>query len=184
VAAAAHQAAVEQAVIGKRPRASSTQSVTVPMGADVSVEIELHQHTVLALREAAGTSRTLATVLARYIDDIVQERTSLWRRALSDLENAGWNGHDVLNGVDKLRTEPFLHHFALDDVVETLNFHGCTVLARRVRRKRENSLKRWCALRWRCVRKMLDVEAPPKTCAHPTSSVSVNAGDAGWDETP
>lgn len=100
-------------------------------------EVALHKHTLIALHEAAGTGINPAPQigLGRYIDYVIQERASIWRRALSDLEIAGWGARDISDACAQLAGEYFLHHFEHADVVIALGHSGLKKHARRIRRR-------------------------------------------------
>lgn len=102
-----------------------------------SCKLDLHEHTLIVLREAVpadGSSPAHAT-LGRYIDYVIQERASVWRGALNDLENAGWGSQDIAVACAHLVTEHFLHHFENADVIAALSDVGLRKQARRVRRR-------------------------------------------------
>jgi hypothetical protein len=110
------------------------QTVSMISG-NAFMQVDLHEHTLIVLREAvpADGSSPAHAALGRYIDYVVQERASVWRRALSDLEDAGWGSNDISVACARLVTELFLHHFEIADVVTALGYLGLKKHARRVR---------------------------------------------------
>lgn len=112
------------------------QTVSIISG-NAFMQVDLHEHTLVVLREAVPEdgSRPAHANLGRYIDRVIQERASVWRRALNDLENAGWGSRDIAVACAHLVAELFLHHFENADVVTALSDFGLKKQARRVRRR-------------------------------------------------